>query len=333
MNPIIELVNVRKYFPLKRGFREIISNHKQSFIKAVDDISLKVEKGKVLVLAGESGSGKTTLAKIAMLFLKPDSGKIIFDGRDVTDYKGMELKKIRTDIQMIHQDPYSSLDPRMKISEIVREPLDIHLREKTRGEQMEMVFKALEQVRLVPSADISEKYPHMLSGGQRQRVALARSLVLKPKLIVADEPVSMLDVSVRAEILELVQNLKDKLKISYIYITHDLATVRNLGDSIAIMYAGKIVEEGDIDKVLLNPLHPYTQALIDAISEPDPNNLNIEREIRIKHGEFLAATHGCKFYNRCLHAMDQCRNNPTLDKQEKDHSVSCFIYQRHHQKI
>jgi peptide/nickel transport system ATP-binding protein len=143
----------------------------------------------------------------------------------------------------------------------------------------------------------------------------------------------MLDVSVRAEILELVQNLKDKLKISYLYITHDLATVRNLGDSIAIMYAGKIVEEGDIDKVLLNPLHPYTQALIDAISEPDPNNLNIERQIRIKHGEFVAATHGCKFYNRCLYAMDQCRNNPTLETHEKDHSVSCFIYQRHHQKI
>jgi len=208
------------------------------------------------------------------------------------------------------------------------EPLNIHNRQSSKQERMEKVARSLEDVRLQPVQDMAEKLPHMLSGGQRQRVALARALVLKPKFIVADEPVSMLDVSVRAEILELMRDLKDRLQISYLYITHDLSTSRYIGDDIAIMYAGKIVESGPTEQVLLNPLHPYTQALIDAVSDPDQNNLS-EKNIRIKQGgDRTVKDKGCRFYYRCLYSMNICKNDPMLAEEEKGHYVSCFIYPR-----
>jgi peptide/nickel transport system ATP-binding protein len=248
----------------------------QNYIKAIDDVSLKVEKGKVFVLAGQSGSGKTTLARLILRAIEPDSGSIVFNGEDITKKTDNELKKFRINVQMIYQDPYTSLNPRMKILDIVMEPLNIHDKKRSKTERKEKVLRSLEDVRLKPAGEIAEKFPHMLSGGQRQRVALARSLILTPKLIIADEPVSMLDVSVRAEILELMRNLKDRLEISFLYITHDLSTSRYIGDYIAIMRAGKIVEAGSIDQVLLHPVHPYTQSLIHAISEPDPDNLHRE---------------------------------------------------------
>jgi peptide/nickel transport system ATP-binding protein len=273
LDEILQVNNLKKYFPVKKTLREVFSLANKQYVKAVDNISFRVEKGKVFVLAGESGSGKTTLARLILRAIEPDSGRIIFNGEDITTKTDKELRNYRTKVQMVYQDPYTSLNPRMKIMDIVMEPLNIHNKKSPKTERKEKVFRSLEDVRLKPAEEIAEKFPHMLSGGQRQRVALARSLVLTPKLIIADEPVSMLDVSVRAEILDLMKSLKDRLQISCLYITHDLSTSRYIGDEIAIMHAGKILEAGPIDRVLLHPVHPYTQALIDAISEPDPDNL------------------------------------------------------------
>jgi peptide/nickel transport system ATP-binding protein len=299
----------------------------QSYVRAVDGVSLTIEKGKAFVLAGESGSGKSTLARIILRAIEPDSGSIIFDGDDITKFEGKRLKKFRTNVQMINQDPYTSLDPRMRILDVVMEPLNIHNKSKSKKERIEDVLRSLEEVRLEPAVDIAEKFPNMLSGGQRQRVSIARSLVLKPKLILADEPVSMLDVSVRAEILELMKNLKDRLRLSYLYITHDLSTARYIGDEIGIMYAGKIVEAGPIEQVLSNPLHPYTQALLDAISEPMAQNLDKEKVIRIKQAVTREIPQtGCRFIHRCLYSMDICKSEPLLAGEEDNHYVSCFIY-------
>lgn len=238
--------------------------------RAVDDVSFTINRGKVLVLAGQSGSGKTTVARLVMRAEDPEpGGSIIFEGRDVTNYTGNQLKEFRTAIHMVYQDPYSSLNPRMKIIEIVMEPLNIHDKASSKQEKVEKVLSALREVRLEPAEEIATRNPHMLSGGQRQRVALARALVLRPRLIVADEPVSMLDVSVRGEILELMHSLKEKFQISYIYITHDLSTARYVGDDLAVMKDGKIVEMGPIERVLSDPFHPYTKQMISVIPDPD----------------------------------------------------------------
>lgn len=281
MIDLLRVSNLKKYFPVKRSVREILRFDKEHNVKAVDGVSFSVQNGKVFVLAGESGSGKTTVARLILRAIEPDSGSIIFDGDDITKRTETELRKVRTSIQMVYQDPYTSLNPRMKILDIIMEPLNINDKHSSKVEKKEKVLQTLEDVRLRPAEEISEKFPHMLSGGQRQRVALARAIVLTPKLIIADEPVSMLDVSVRAEILELMGNLKERLNVSYIYITHDLSTARYIGDDIAIMRDGRIAEVGNIDQVLLNPTHPYTKALIEAISEPDPGNLQREKNINL----------------------------------------------------
>lgn len=327
MVEILEIQNACKFFPIKMSLREIFGLAKQHYLKAVDDVSFKIGLGKVFVLAGESGSGKTTIARLILRAIDVDSGSILFEGEDITRYRGSELRKFRINVQMVHQDPYASLNPRMKIMDIVMEPLTIHDKQSSKEERKQKALRALEDVRLQPAADIAQKFPYMLSGGQRQRVALARALVLKPKLIVADEPVSMLDVSVRAEMLELMNSLRDKFRISYLYITHDLSTSRYIGDTIAIMYAGKIVELGPINQVLSNPLHPYTQALIDSISEPDANNLKMMKRINIKQGQ-VRADIGCRFYHRCPYSMEICKNDPRLIEQEVQHYVSCFLYPR-----
>lgn len=276
MSTILQVENLKKYYTKKNFFGKEIS-----LVKAVDDVSFGIEDGQTLVLAGESGSGKSTIAKLILRAIPADSGKIIFDGMEITDKKE-DLKKIRMGIQMVYQDPYDSINPQMKIKDIISEPLEIHKIGNAK-ERFEMVRQVLHEVRLEPADDIMEKYPHMLSGGQRQRVVLARALILKPKMIIADEPVSMLDVSIRAEILELMEGLRQKHHISFLYITHDLATARYFGQKIAILHHGKIIEIGPIDEVLFSPKHPYTQALLDAISEPDPANLTREKRIRVNY--------------------------------------------------
>lgn len=230
-------------------------------------MSFIVDQGKVLVFAGASGSGKTTVARLVMRAIDPDSGSIIFEDNDVTRYKGNQLAHFRRAVQMVYQDPYSSLNPRMKVKDIIMEPINIHEKRTSKEQKLENVLNALREVGLEPAEEIASRLPYTLSGGQRQRVAIARALVLRPTVIVADEPVSMLDVSVRGEILGLIQSLGQKFRISYIYITHDLSTARYIGDDLAIMKAGKIVEIGPIDKVLSDPVHPYTRTLIDAIPE------------------------------------------------------------------
>jgi len=274
-----------------------IFGSKISVVKAVEDVSFSLHNNEVLVIAGESGSGKTTIAKLILGAITPDSGKVIFQGEEIK-YDSKSLMKIRMHCQMVHQDPYDSIYPRMKVKDIVSEPLEIH--NIGHGlEREKIVLNALREVKLEPSEEIANKYPHMLSGVQRQRVVLARALVLRPKIIIADEPVSMLDVSIRAEVLDLMKNIQKKNNISFIYITNDLANARYFGQRIIILYLGKIMESGPINQVLLKPRHPYTQALIDAISEPDPDNLYKEKIIRINEPLDIDFYSGCRFLARC----------------------------------
>ena len=266
MNEILKVQNLNKIFKKKTIFKA-----KSHSIIAANNVSFSLNQNEILAIAGQSGSGKSTIAKLILRALTPDSGKIFFNGEQIID-DSSSLKNLRMQCQMVYQDPYDSINPRMKINDIINEPLEIH-NIGTKETRNKMILDTLRQVKLEPAEDITKKYPHMLSGGQRQRVVIARALVVSPKIIIADEPVSMLDVSIRAEILELMNEIQKKNKISFIYITHDLATAKYFADRIIILYEGKIVEMGNINDVLTHPKHPYTQALIDAISEPNPSNL------------------------------------------------------------
>lgn len=318
MDEILRIEHLSKFFT-KKG----IFSRKTITVKAVDDVSFTLKKGEVFVLAGESGSGKSTIAKLILKSIGADSGKIIFENQEIKNDK-KSLEKIRMNCQMIHQDPYDSVNPRMSVGDIISEPLEIH-KIGSKDDRRKRVIEVLHEVKLEPAEEILRKYPHMLSGGQRQRVVLARALALRPKIILADEPVSMLDVSIRAEMLELMQELQKKYQISFIYITHDLATARYFGQKIGILYLGKIVEMGLIDDVLLKPKHPYTQALIDAISDPDPENLNKERKIRINEPLDIDVYAGCRFRARCPYVIEKCQKEPNLENIEKEHFVACYV--------
>ena len=317
MAEILKVEGLSKQFTKKNLF-----GSKTSVVKAVENVTFTLHDDEVLVIAGESGSGKSTIAKLILRAIIPDSGKVIFNGEEVTD-NANSIKKIRMNCQMVHQDPYDSINPRMRVRDIVSEPLEIHNVGDT-TEREKIVLDALQEVKLEPSEEIANKYPHMLSGGQRQRVVLARALVLRPKIIIADEPVSMLDVSIRAEILDLMKNIQKKNNISFIYITHDLATARHFGQEIIILYLGKIMETGSINKVLLEPRHPYTQALIDAISEPDPSNLYKEKVIRINEPMDIDFYSGCRFRARCPYAIEKCEDIPPLETRDR-RNVACFV--------
>jgi len=318
MDDILRVEYLSKSFVKK----SIFGSHTTS-VKATDDVTFSITRGEVFVLAGESGSGKSTIAKLILKSLDSDSGKIIFEGQEIKD-EPKSISRIRMNCQMIQQDPYDSINPQMKIRDIVLEPLEIH-NIGTKKDRENRLVEVLKEVKLEPVNEIMNKFPHMLSGGQRQRVVLARALSIKPKIILADEPVSMLDVSIRAEMLELMKELQRKYGISFIYITHDLATARYFGQRIAILYLGRIVEMGPIDEVLLKPKHPYTQALIDAISEPDPDNLDKIKKIRIKEPPDLATSEGCRFQSRCPYVIDKCRIEPDLEEKNSKHFVACYV--------
>src|SRR6058998_1966124 len=299
---IISARGLKKYFPVKQGFVSSIVGQ-QSFVKAVDDVSFYVRKGEVFGLAGESGSGKTTTGRLMLRLTDPTDGKILFNGKDITKLPGRELKPLRRQLQIVFQDPYESLDPRMTIKEIVAEPIRIQRLAKTEDEVDERVKQILTEVEMVPPEEFMWRFPHELSGGQRQRVAVARAFIVNPEFVVADEPVSMLDVSIRAEVLNAMLELVQKRQVSFIYITHDLALAKHVTDRIAIMYLGKIVEMGPTLEVIDNPLHPYTQALIAAIPVPDPNYKRGDLPISGEIPSPLNPPMACRFHTRCPYAF------------------------------
>jgi len=274
MSEILRVENLTKKFRKKNLF-----SSDSDEITAAEKVNFSVNRGEILAIAGQSGSGKSTIAKLILRAIEPDSGKIFFNGEEIKN-DSYELKKFRLKCQMVYQDPYDSINPRMTISDIINEPLEIH-NIGTKKERKQKIIDTLRMVKLEPAEEILKKYPHMLSGGQRQRVVIARAIVVKPEIIIADEPVSMLDVSIRAEVLELMKEIQLNNDISMIYITHDLATAKHFADNIIILKSGKVMELGSIDKVLTNPENAYTKSLISAISEPDPNNLYKEKEISV----------------------------------------------------
>lgn len=325
--PILKVENLKEWFPVRRTITQILKGER-IWIKAVDDITFSINKGEIFGLVGESGCGKTTTGKLIMKLLEPSDGKIIFKGKDVSHLKVNKLKEYRRNVQMVFQDPYASMNPRFRVRDVLEEPLIIHQVGETRVEREKIIRRALEEVRLIPPEEFMERFPHMLSGGQRQRVATARTLVLSPNMIVADEPVSMIDLSTRAEILHMMKTVQRELGLTYLYITHDLSTARYFTDRIAVMYLGKIVEMGGADEIIDNTFHPYTKALIEAVCEPIPGRSNTIKEVPIK-GEIPSAANippGCRFHPRCLYAMPRCQEEePILKEIDSGHQVACHL--------
>jgi len=321
---LLEVTDLKKYYPIRAGiFGRIVG-----YVKAVDGVSFAIDYGKVLGLVGESGCGKTTVAKCILRLVEPTAGSIIFEGKDLAKIKGKELKKQRKYIQAVFQNPFLSLNPRLKVKSIIAEPLTTHMK-LTKIEISERVKKLLEIVGL--PATIAERYPHELSGGQAQRVAIARAIALNPKLVILDEPTSALDVSVQAQILNLLTELKDRLNLSYMIISHDLSVVRYISDDVAVMYLGKIVEISETEELFKNPIHPYTQALLSAVPEPDPEIKKLRKRI-ILRGEPPSPINpppGCRFHPRCPYAMDICkREEPPMIEVKTGHRVWCWLHVR-----
>jgi len=327
---VMAVLNLKKYFSIKRGFITSLVSGENLFVKAVDDISFYVRKGEVFGLAGESGSGKTTTGRLMLRLTDPTDGKILFNGKDITRLPGRELKPLRRQMQIVFQDPYESIDPRMTIKEIVAEPLRIQRLTKTEDEVEERVKQILTEVEIVPPEEFMWRYPHELSGGQRQRVAVARAFVVNPEFVVADEPVSMLDVSIRAEVLNSMLELVQKRQVSFIYITHDLALAKHVTDRLAIMYLGKIVEMGPTQQIIDNPLHPYTQALIAAIPVPDPNYKRGDLPISGEIPSPVNPPQACRFNTRCPYAFSECTQvEPPLVEVEPGHWAACHMVRKY----
>jgi oligopeptide transport system ATP-binding protein len=318
---MLRVKNLKKYFPIRRG---VFQRHVGD-VKAVDDVSFDIYKGETLGLVGESGSGKTTVGRTVLRLYEPTDGQVIFDNADLSGFKGDELRRMRRRMQMIFQDPYASLNPRMSVLGIVGEPLEVfHIAD--REERKERVAELLEMVGLNP--DMMRRYPHEFSGGQRQRVGIARALALNPDLIICDEPISSLDVSIQAQVVNLLEDLQGRLGLTYLFIAHDLSMVRHISDRVAVMYLGKIVELTDRDSLYSNPLHPYTQALLSAIPVPDPV-VEEKRQRIILEGDLPSPAHpptGCNFNTRCSRAQDICfQEEPEFIKVAEGHYCACHL--------
>ncbi len=320
---LIRVENLKMYFPILRG---LIIQRKIGDIKAVDGISFFIRRGETLGLVGESGCGKSTTGRAILQLYRPTGGHVYFDGVDLTQLKGSELRRMRRRMQMIFQDPYASLNPRMTVEAIVGEPLEVH--GLARGkEKRERVQELLKQVGLNPY--FINRYPHEFSGGQRQRIGIARALAVDPEFIVCDEPISALDVSIQAQIINLLEDLQEQRGLTYLFIAHDLSVVRHISDRVAVMYLGKIVELADRDELYNNPLHPYTQALLSAVPIPDPD-VEAKRERIILQGDVPSPANpprGCNFHTRCPRVMDICREHePAFVDVGGGHYVACFLY-------
>ncbi|MBO0961019.1 dipeptide ABC transporter ATP-binding protein [Neobacillus sp. MM2021_6] len=317
--PLLHVKNLKKFFPVTNSLGRVTGQ-----VKAVNNVSFEINAGETYGLVGESGCGKSTTGRTVMRLLEPTSGEGIYQGKDLYSLKGKELHNMRKDLQMVFQDPYSSLNPRKRIGHILEETLKIH-RIGDKKERMERVMDMLNRVGF--QSEQYYRYPHEFSGGQRQRIGLARALMVNPKLIICDEPVSALDVSIQSQVLNLLEEIQDEFHLSYLFISHDLSVVRHISDRIGVMYLGQLVEESPTDELYANPLHPYTKALLSAVPVPNPT---VKRD-RIKlSGEVpspLNPPSGCVFHTRCPHATDICKREvPVKKRVSADHAVACHLF-------
>lgn len=317
---ILEVKNLKKYFPLNRNF----FGKPQTYLRAVDNVSFGVKKGQTIGVVGESGCGKTTLGRTILKLYDSDGGKIWFDGKDLTEIKRNKMNDLRVDIQLVFQDPYSSLPPRMTVGSIISEAVKVH-NIVPKEEVQSYTLKIMEQCGLQPS--YYDRYPHEFSGGQRQRICIARALAVKPKLVICDEPVSALDVSIQAQVINLLKKLQNEMDLTYVFISHDLSVVKYITDQILVMYLGNMMEYGDTDEIFDNPLHPYTKALFSAVPVPNPD---AKMERIILSGDIPSPTNppkGCKFHTRCKECMSVCKMlEPKYIEHTKNHFVACHLY-------
>ncbi len=326
---LVQVRDLRKWFPVKQGFLAALTGEERQYVRAVDGVSFDIRKGEVFGLAGESGSGKSTVGRLVLRLLEPTDGSVVFDGVDLAGLSAEEMRKLRHRMQVVFQDPLASLNPRMTIGEAIEHPARIHMPQLSPEERRALVLRMLEQVGMVPPEFFYSKYPHQISGGQRQRIVFARGMITAPDLIVADEPIAMADVSVRALLLDLMMQLKDEFDLTYLFITHDLATAKYVCDRIAVMYLGKIVEVGPLEDVYTNPQHPYTRALLDAVPVPDPLHRRTEP---LPAGEIpnpINPPSGCRFHPRCPIAQEGICDGeipPLLPVAgNPEHRAACFL--------